>query len=73
MTDPALEPEKQPTPSEMAAGFAWIVGPLGCAWVGAYLVSRLFPDWSPYLQLASVAIPIAAALYGIGFWRRRNA
>ncbi len=72
MIDPALEPDRQPTRAEMAAQLAWIIGPLGAVWAGATLVSKLFPDWNPYLQLGAVFIPVAAVLYGIGLWRRRK-
>ena len=72
MTDPALEPERRPTRSEMFAEMVWIAGPLGAVWVGATLVAKLFPDWNPLLQLGAVVIPIAAVLYGIALWRRRH-
>jgi hypothetical protein len=72
MDEPALQPDRQPTRAEMIAQLAWIVGPLGAVWIGATLVSRLFPNWEPLLQLAAVVVPIAAVLYGIGVWRRRQ-
>jgi hypothetical protein len=72
MDEPALEPDRQRTRAEMAAQLAWIVGPLGAVWVGATLVTKLFPNWSPYWQLAVVVIPVAAVLYGIGIWRKRQ-
>jgi hypothetical protein len=72
MTDPDLESEKRPTRSEMLAELVWIIGPIGALWLGLKIVTTLFPLGNRYLLAASVVIPEAAVLYGIGLWRRRN-
>jgi len=72
MTDPALEPDEKPTRAEMLAELAWIVGPLASLWVTIDVVKKLFPDWPPLLQAGTAVMPVAAVLYGIGFWRRRK-
>lgn len=56
---------------EQRRQFFWIIGILGPLWIGLNLVTWLFPDGNPYLLAASVVVPEAIVLWGIGKWRRR--